>query len=606
MLFFFPLDQDGQKEHVDLESSNRDRSTLKTIKSKKRKKSSEYDSKIDHKSVLSHIKIGKHSLSKVRPTQDIHDTNVHPLKYTSISNLPMISLHDKLQPSNNVSIKAIPEKLQQEHKQSRHFHKNSYSVKHHRYDHNGFRNDLTKYTYDKEPFYNQYPINYDRIANKINKQRRLSSKIINNLRQPHSKSLPNVLRKYHTYFKKACGSYSLLSEVDSNIDSLLSDTNSSLSTHQSSFSPPPSSISSPIYSNSEHSTSYHRSINNSPAQSVSSVSYTNDTFSDNNVNDQHTHEDNKHYVSSKKNNTQARKENVDDVPNTLDNNNPKQMPKNNKMGSNSRISPKFWTTVENNRLLAAVQKYGNQWSRVSTVVKNRSSRQCKEHWTRVLSKREEAHGVNARVIAKHSKARETEKLLIQWKNYRKIFTDNKDKKLINIDKQLIEPNDGKNAKLLPNGNNPQSIINSITLHKKLSQLNDYDSSTPDLDAPQYLSDGSFTADSLYDLPRVGIDTYKALQSNLNRNDPLSKKELSIFCKRYENTNSSQNKIKVGYWLPDEDRALIAAHAILGPRWIQVANIIPGRTKRQCERRFRRLREKLKKRITDSDGIVSQI
>jgi hypothetical protein len=46
----------------------------------------------------------------------------------------------------------------------------------------------------------------------------------------------------------------------------------------------------------------------------------------------------------------------------------------------------------------------------------------------------------------------------------------------------------------------------------------------------------------------------------------------------------------GLWSEDEDRKLLIAFQELGPRWPLIANKVPGRNQRQCEKRYRRIKK----------------
>jgi hypothetical protein len=48
-----------------------------------------------------------------------------------------------------------------------------------------------------------------------------------------------------------------------------------------------------------------------------------------------------------------------------------------------------WSQEEDQRLAELVKIYGENWKVVSKIIRNRTSRQCNHHWTRVLAKRTE-------------------------------------------------------------------------------------------------------------------------------------------------------------------------------------------------------------------------
>ncbi|KAJ3369789.1 hypothetical protein HDU91_006845 [Kappamyces sp. JEL0680] len=71
------------------------------------------------------------------------------------------------------------------------------------------------------------------------------------------------------------------------------------------------------------------------------------------------------------------------------------------LGSAKKGVIRPWSVEEDNFLLEAVKSYGAQWTKISNLIPDSTSRwltlgnrrQCKEHWFRVLSKRPCARGV---------------------------------------------------------------------------------------------------------------------------------------------------------------------------------------------------------------------
>ncbi|KAJ3109399.1 hypothetical protein HDU97_006644 [Phlyctochytrium planicorne] len=60
---------------------------------------------------------------------------------------------------------------------------------------------------------------------------------------------------------------------------------------------------------------------------------------------------------------------------------------------------KVWTREEDAKLLRAVKLFGNKWEKVEMLVPGRNRRQCKDHWNRVLAKKDVAKEVHAQNIA---------------------------------------------------------------------------------------------------------------------------------------------------------------------------------------------------------------
>lgn len=421
------------------------------------------------------------------------------------------------------------------------------------------------------------PPSYRKIMKKIKRQRYLSSVILNSLKRPLSKSLTRTFKKYYEKSKRAPKAFTPLSDLGNSAESFTSD-----ASYRESETSEATSSSDTFYNekNVEHSSHPKNDPRNPSDQQVLSVSPKIQT----------------------QNPAEPQSENKFPSPKT---------PSKHKNSTRNRIPPKFWTTEENNQLLSAVQKYGNQWGRVANAVKNRSSRQCKEHWTRVLSKREEAVGINARVIAKHSKARETEKLLKQWRDYQKLFTENCEDKTTavtgsldiikgtNLPSSNVLPNDGSIGPHDEIDRYSNSDYNFSASEKELSNDNFQNgSNSPDEHLESKSSSYTDPKDADPDIPSLG-------RAEEVDDDPEEMHPCDT-SRCYQTGKAGQDIIKIGYWLPEEDQALVAAHARLGSRWIQVANIIPGRTKRQCERRFRRLREKLRKQMVDPDEIDNSV
>ena len=71
--------------------------------------------------------------------------------------------------------------------------------------------------------------------------------------------------------------------------------------------------------------------------------------------------------------------------------------------------------------------------------------------------------------------------------------------------------------------------------------------------------------------------------------------LAIAPRNFSIERSGQNSMeteaqKTGLWDQSEDKNLLKAHAIIGPKWVQISNYIKGRNHRQCEKRFRRIKK----------------
>ncbi|KAJ1558648.1 protein disulfide isomerase (PDI) protein [Nowakowskiella sp. JEL0078] len=143
-----------------------------------------------------------------------------------------------------------------------------------------------------------------------------------------------------------------------------------------------------------------------------------------------------------------------------------------------RIIP--WSKIDNDNLIAGVKKYGNIWAKVSEEVPGRTDRQCKDHWNRVLARREDCAGI--------------------------IVVD-----IANEYKRLSRP---------PPSTPPSSVK-----------------------------------------PRPQV---------------------------------------MGAWNADEDNLLLEGHAQHGPKWILVAQSIPGRDSKQCQKRFKRIVDSRKLKVLQKE------
>jgi hypothetical protein len=60
--------------------------------------------------------------------------------------------------------------------------------------------------------------------------------------------------------------------------------------------------------------------------------------------------------------------------------------------------------------------------------------------------------------------------------------------------------------------------------------------------------------------------------------------------------------KRGLWSEEEDMQLLQAYHELGPRWHWIANRVPGRNQKQCEKRYRRIKKAKEESKSPSDLI----
>jgi hypothetical protein len=69
------------------------------------------------------------------------------------------------------------------------------------------------------------------------------------------------------------------------------------------------------------------------------------------------------------------------------------------------------------------------------------------------------------------------------------------------------------------------------------------------------------------------------------------------------TTYLSNEIKVGGWTAAEDDLLLQKHAELGPKWVQIAALIPGRTDVMVKNRFNQVERRNKRDLEAAQQLL---
>jgi hypothetical protein len=249
-----------------------------------------------------------------------------------------------------------------------------------------------------------------------------------------------------------------------------------------------------------------------------------------------------------------------------------------------------WTPEEDTKLIDAVKKHGKAWLAVADQVPGRTGKQCRLRWTRCLdpdigkclgkwrpeeyTKLIEAvknHGTNWVVVAALVSSRTNDQCRQRWMLYldpdigkrSSKWTPEEDTKLIEAVK-----NHGTHwvvvAALVPSRTNDQCRQRWML------------SLDPDIGKGKWNEEEDTNLNDAVKKHGTNWLAVAALVPGRTNNQCRSRWKLSL--------DLDIGK-SLGKWTPEEDKKLIEAVKNHGTHWVVVAALVPGRTGKQCRRRW---------------------
>jgi hypothetical protein len=215
------------------------------------------------------------------------------------------------------------------------------------------------------------------------------------------------------------------------------------------------------------------------------------------------------------------------------------------LGAATSCSPRrIWTLEEDVKLAEAVKKYGKDWVAAAAMVYDRTRHQCHQRWTRSLD------SANNGKKAGTWTPKEDEKLVEavkkhgnDWVAVAAMVPSRTSSQCYNRWTHALHPSNNGKKPLKWEPEEDVKLTQSVKMHGN------------DWVAVAQMVPG-----------RARHQCYKRWTDALN---------------------PSNNGKKAGTWNPEEDRKLAKAVKIHGNDWVAVATLVPGRTNNQCHIRWTR-------------------